>query len=232
MYCETCHERLKSGTSKCPNCGHVVKGNADLGSGSVRDLSNSTSYSLPPAPKVSKGDAKEPPSRVAESQDRARAAARRTRANTRAGSAPLRSSGSKAVELGFELDTDGIRDLLIANPGLIEEGLRLYTEGDGARPDGRYETSVGTIDLLARDSAAGWVIILIAESEPGKELVANLLELMGWVTTHLCDDDEEVRAVVLVDSAPQDLGYAAAAIADCLEFKRYRLGLTLEDIEV
>jgi hypothetical protein len=37
---------------------------------------------------------------------------------------------------------------------------------------------------------------------------------------------------VLVDSVPEDLGYAAAAVSDTVEFKRYRIGLTLEKVEV
>jgi len=135
-------------------------------------------------------------------------------------------------EPNFELSPDGIRDLLIARPELIEEGLRVHTDDDGAASGARFETSVGTIDLLARDTAAGWVIVLIAESGQSKELVGDLLQLMGWVRKHLSAEGQEVRAVVLVDSVPEDLGYAAAAVSDSVEFKLYRVGLTLEKIDV
>jgi hypothetical protein len=115
---------------------------------------------------------------------------------------------------------------------LIEEGLHLHTDGDGGASGARFETSVGIIDLLARDAAAGWVIVLIAESGDDKELVGDLLQLMGWVRKHLSSEEQEVRAIVLVDSVPEDLGYAAAAISDTVEFKLYRIGLTLEKIDV
>jgi hypothetical protein len=52
------------------------------------------------------------------------------------------------------------------------------------------------------------------------------------VRKHLGKKGQEVRAIVLLDSIPEDLGYAAAAVADSLEFKRYRLALTFEPIEV
>jgi hypothetical protein len=166
MYCESCHERLKSGTRRCRSCGHVVKESPDLGSGSVREPTNPTAYSLPPAPKLVKEEPKVAKTKVEETKNQ------------------------------------------------------------------RFETSVGRIDLLARDAAAGWVIVLIAESDEGKELVGDLLQLMGWVRKHLSAEGQEVRAIVLVDSIPEDLGYAAAAVSDTVEFKLYRVGLTLEKIDV
>ncbi len=93
-------------------------------------------------------------------------------------------------------------------------------------------TSVGKIDLLARDAAAGWVVVLITESDQCKELVGDLLQLMGWVRKHLSDEEQEVRGIVLVDSVPEDLGYAAAAVSDTVEFKLYRVGLTFEKVDI
>jgi hypothetical protein len=155
-----------------------------------------------------------------------RPAVRKTRPAERA--APKPSS----AEPIFDLSRDGICDLLIAHPELIEEGLCLYTDGDGASSGARFETSVGKIDLLARDTAAGWVVVLVAESGQSKELIGDLLQLMGWVRKHLSAEGQEVRAVVLVDSVPEDLGYAAAAVSDSVEFKLYRVGLTLEKIDL
>jgi hypothetical protein len=76
------------------------------------------------------------------------------------------------------------------------------------------------------------VVVLIAEPGQGKELIGDLLQLMGWVRKHLSAEGQEVRAVVLVDTVPEDLGYAAAAVSDTVEFKVYRVGLTIEKIEV
>jgi hypothetical protein len=132
----------------------------------------------------------------------------------------------------FDLSPDGIRDLLIAHPEFIEEGLTIHNkDGDGAS-GARFETSVGKIDLLARDQSAGWVIVMVAEPKHEKELVGEMLQLMGWVKKHLSSKEQEVRGIVLVDSVPEDLGYAAAAVADTVEFSRYRVGVTLEKVDV
>lgn len=132
----------------------------------------------------------------------------------------------------FDLSPDGIRELLIAHPELIEEGLTIHTKDGGAASGARFETSVGAIDLLARDRSAGWVVVMVAEPGQGKELVGNMLQLMGWVRKHLSSDGQEVRGIVLVDSVPEDLGYAAAAVADSVEFNRYHIGVTLEKVDV
>jgi hypothetical protein len=206
----------------------------------VRDTALPTEYSLPPAPKLVEEEPKpveEQPKPVEEepkvvetkpkeTKNQPRSIARKARSAERP--APTPSS----AEPNFELSPDGIRDLLIARPELIEEGLRIHTDADGAASGARFETSVGKIDLLARDAAAGWVVVLIAESGQGKELVGDLLQLMGWVRKHLSAEGQEIRAVVLVDSVPEDLGYAAAAVSDSVEFKLYRVGLTLEKIDV
>jgi len=226
MYCETCHERLKSGSRKCPSCGHAAKGSQDLGSGSVRDTAKQTAYSLPPAPKLVEEEPKVVETKPKETKNQPRSTARKASSAVRPASTP------SSAEPNFELSPDGIRDLLIARPELIEEGLRIHTDADGAASGARFETSVGNIDLLARDAAAGWVVVIVAESDWGKELVGDLLQLVGWVRKHLSAEGQEIRAIVLVDSVPEDLGYAAAAVSDTVEFKLYRVGLTLEKIDV
>jgi hypothetical protein len=226
MYCESCHERLKSGTRRCPNCGHSTKGSKGLGPGSASDTAIPTAYSLPPAPKLVKEELKVAETKSKEKKNQSHPTARKASPAEKPAPTPSRS------EPNFDLSPDGIRDLLIAHPELIEEGLRVHTDADGAAAGARFETSVGRIDLLARDAAAGWVVVLVAESGQGKELVGDLLQLMGWVRKHLSNEGQEIRAVVLVDSVPEDLGYAAAAVSDTVEFKRYQVGLTLEKIEV
>ena len=138
----------------------------------------------------------------------------------------------KRSESNFDLSPEGIRELVIARPEMIEEGLSAHNGRDGGASGAHFETSVGKIDLLARDAASGWVIVLVAEPDRGKELVGDLLQLMGWVRKHLSAEEQEVRAIVLVDDVPEDLGYAAAAVSDTVEFKRYQVGLTIEKIDV
>lgn len=121
--------------------------------------------------------------------------------------------------------------MLVDQPSLIEEGLQVYSE-DGDPVGAGYTTAVGKIDLLARDSAGAWVVVAVADAERGKELVGDLLQRMGWVRRHLGKSGQEVRGIVLLDSLPDDLGYAAAAVSDSVEFKLYQLELTLESVIV
>jgi len=132
----------------------------------------------------------------------------------------------------FDLSPDGIRDLVIAHPELIEEGLTIHKKDGGGASGARFETSVGKIDLLARDRSAGWVVVMVAEPGQGKELIGDMLQLMGWVRKHLSSEGQEIRGIVLVDSVPEDLGYAAAAVANTIEFNHYHVGLTLERVDV
>lgn len=134
--------------------------------------------------------------------------------------------------LGFSLSPDDIRKLVAERPELLEEGLVLYTDKSGEAVGDGYATAVGEIDLLARDSASAWVIVQVAEPDQGKELVSDMLQLMGWVRKHLAEKGQEIRGILLLESVPESLGYAAAAVADSIDFKLYRLALTLESVDV
>jgi hypothetical protein len=198
----------------------------------VRDPANSTAYSLPPAPKLVNEESKVAATKAKETKNQPRPTDRKTSAEKAAPPKPGNAPKPNNAEPSFDLSPDGIRNLLIARPELIEEGLCIHTGGDGAASGARFETSVGKIDLLARDAASGWVVVLIAEPGQGKELIGDLLQLMGWVRKHLSAEGQEVRAIVLVDKVPEDLGYAAAAVSDTVEFKHYQVGLTIERIDV
>ncbi|MCH8082751.1 MAG: hypothetical protein IH885_00785 [Myxococcales bacterium] len=169
--------------------------------------------------------------KVATPKPKSRPAAKKTSPAQKPASDP-KNAKSKNAESNFDLSPEGIRDLVIARPEMIEEGLCVHTGRDGGASGAHFETSVGKIDLLARDAASGWVIVLVAETGKGKELVGDLLQLMGWVRKHLSAEGQEVRAIVLVDEVPEDLGYAAAAVSDTVEFKHYQVGLTIEKIDV
>lgn len=140
--------------------------------------------------------------------------------------APVRDS---EAELGGGLRPQDVLAMLVEDPSLIEPGLEVYTE-DGEAIGVGYSTAVGDIDLLARDDAGAWVIILVVAPDRSKELVSELLQRIGWVRRHLGSSEEEVRGIVLLDELPDDLGYAAAAVSDTVEFKLYRFQLSFEPV--
>jgi len=114
----------------------------------------------------------------------------------RKGDRPAASAKESRAGLGAE----EVRGLLAERPELLEAGLRVHTEDDDEAVGVGFATAVGDIDVLARDSAGGWVIIVVAAPGDGeghgKELVGDLLQLMGWVRKHLGADGQEVRGIV------------------------------------
>jgi hypothetical protein len=127
----------------------------------------------------------------------------------------------------------GLRALLVDQPELLEPGLRIYRDEAGAPAGADYATGVGAIDLLATDARGNLVAVIVSEKGRGEEeLVAEVLQRIGWLRKHLCDPRQQARAIVLVEEPPASLPYAAAAVADTVAFKTFRVALVFEDVEL
>jgi hypothetical protein len=127
-----------------------------------------------------------------------------------------------------------IRSLLWKTPEELEKGLSVYKDAK-LKPVGiRYECEVGEIDLLARDNGGGLVVVMVADEKEkgGKELVSDALERIGWVRLQVAEAGQEVRAIVLTGSVPDDLSYAAAAVSGTVAFKTFRVAVAFEDVIV
>ena len=239
MYCQSCQTKLSPRDQNCPTCGRKARPSRDLGSSSPSG-SEGKSYPLPPTLSADEDSAgqsqrtppppsRKPPASVARAGgDERRSVSRRPVESRRAPEPMPRTSGSGG---GFTVRPEEVRRMLVGDPSMIEDGLQVYSE-DGDPVGAGYATAVGKIDLLARDSAGAWVVVAVADAERGKEIVGDLLQRMGWVRRHLGKSGQEVRGIVLLDSLPDDLGYAAAAVADSVEFKLYQLELSLESVIV
>ncbi len=86
--------------------------------------------------------------------------------------------------------------------------------------------------LLATSEAGELVVVMISEEQDGEELIAEVLQRIGWVRKHVCDEENRVRGIVLCEQAPESLSYTAAAVADTVQFKTYRVALSFEDLEI
>lgn len=247
MYCQSCQTKLSPRDQSCPTCGRRVSESRDLGGGSGD--AESKSFPLPPAQAVdedsqssmkpvtdsprkpapsrsassSKSRESAPPKRR-EAKPEPRRGGRRKAARPEPTPAPAEEAGA-----GFGLRPRDVLGLLAEKPSLIEPGLEIHSE-DGEDIGIGFPTAIGDIDLLARDDSGGWVIVCVAEPDQGKDIVADLLQRIGWVRRHLGQSGEEVRGIVLLDEMPDDLGYAAAAVSDTVEFKLYQLELTFESV--
>jgi hypothetical protein len=129
-------------------------------------------------------------------------------------------------------DAASLRQLLAENPAALEPGLAVYRDADGTPLGAGYASGVGDIDLLASSDAGDLVVVMISEDQGGEELVAEVLQRIGWVRKHVSNGNDRVRGIVLCAEAPESLSYTAAAVADTVRFKTYRVALSFEDLEI
>jgi len=217
MHCKLCNTRISPGEKACPNCGADVRG-------------MSGSHPVPATPRRAPG--RLPPAAVA-------AGAREADVEVEEISAPKATSVAAGKAAGgppaaaTAMGPAGLRALLADQPELLEPGLRVYRDESGAAAGVAFGTGVGEIDLLATDGRGNLVAVMVAEKGRGEEdLVAEVLQRIGWLRRHLCDGRQQVRAIVLVEEPPASLPYAAAAVADTVLFKTYRVALVFEDVEL
>jgi Holliday junction resolvase-like predicted endonuclease len=142
----------------------------------------------------------------------------------------IASRARRSAPLGIP-DATGLRGMLADQPELLEPGLSVFANEKGTPLGAGYTSSVGEIDLLARDADGGFVVVVVAESHEGEELISGALQRIGWVRKHLSKGEKSVRAIVLLDRARDDIAYAAAAVADTVKFKTYRVALRFDDLE-
>ena len=99
-------------------------------------------------------------------------------------------------------------------------------------PAGVSASVTGNAVLLGRSADGDLVVVMISEQQDGEALVAEVLQRIGWVRKHVSQGDERVRGIVLCEQAPESLSYTAAAVADTVAFKTWRVALRFEDLEL
>ena len=206
MQCSGCGTLLEEGQFTCPNCGRMVW---SRGTGSKQA-----------APK--------PKARSSLLPDPGDSSARIDEIDELELSEP---APAEAEASSLTPDPRQVRDLLAEDPELLEPGLALVR--DARSPSGvDYPTEVGSIDLLARDAGGALVVVTVAKGDSGSDLVADILQRIGWVRKHVAKTREGVRGVVVMDEAPANLSYAAAAVADTVAFRTFRLKLSFEKVDI
>jgi hypothetical protein len=159
------------------------------------------------------------------------APARAPREAKRKGEARERARAPAAKLASLTLQPAEIRALVAASPEWIEPGLRVYEE-DGSPVGASFPTPVGVIDLLAEDDAGGLVVAMVADGEPDKELVLELLQRIGFVRTQVATSGQEVRGLLLVERLSDATRYTIAALGGTLSVKSWRVALTFEDLPI
>jgi hypothetical protein len=239
MFCKNCNTRLGPGERTCPNCGNDAGPEATMarasrptplpspGLSTAKDPDeeievelelNEVTGELPAEPKPAEPKPAEP-----------KPAAKPKTAPATSQAAAQKPSGSAPL---FAPDPAGLRALLVEQPEALEEGLGVFRNDDGIPAGAEYSTGVGDIDLLATDARGDLVVVMISEKGQGEELVAEVLQRVGWVRKHLGEDGKKVSGIVLCEEPPESLSHAAAAVSDTIRFKTYRVALTFEDLDV
>jgi hypothetical protein len=232
MNCKVCNTRMSPGERTCPNCGN------DAGPGA-----SARRQSKPgPLPSAEASNASDPDEDIELELDEVTGeqpaeppppkAKPKAKPASKAKPAARRSAPSGAAPL-FSPDPAGLRVLLAERPESLEPGLQVFKDDKGAQVGGGYSSPVGQIDLIANDADGDLVVVSVVEKSQGDELVADLLKRLGWVRKHLAEPDgKRVRGIVLCEEPPEDLSYTAAAVADTVCFKTYRVTLSFDDVEV
>jgi RecB family endonuclease NucS len=213
MPCPGCNTRTTPGLRKCPNCGRSLAppsiSQNDAKAKLVRRKDTSSDVASPDV----EIDLEEPAEAPA------------------ASSASASSSRSGSAGHTLTPDPAAIRRLLTEEPELLESKLSVLADKKGNPIGMDYTTDVGDIDLLARDAGGSLVVVMVAKGDAGSDMIGEILQRIGWVRKHLAKVKEGVRGVVLMESAPEDLAYTAAAVADTVSFKTYKMSLSFDDIE-
>ena len=236
MLCKVCNTRLGATERQCLNCGQDAPAESayarttqpgplpspDLSTAREEDDEivelNEVSGEAPlPPPKKKKAAPKKPEKTAAKAAPR---------------KAPEEAPKMREPAPLFAPDPAGLRALLAGSPDALEAGLSVYRDEDGRAVGADYNSGVGEIDLLATDAHGGLVVVMISEKGQGEELIAEVLQRVGWVRKHVADASQKVRGIVLCEAAPEGLSYAAAAVADTVSFKTYRVALRFDDLEI
>ena len=128
-------------------------------------------------------------------------------------------------EFAYEVD---LRNYLVKNLSLIESGLRLYEENEIRG----IEFPVGNrrIDILARDTKGGLVVIELKVSRGYDKVVGQLLRYVAWIRKNLAEDSQKVRGVIVARQMTEDLLLACSSLPD-IELFEYELSLSLRRID-
>ena len=234
MHCKLCNTRISAGERTCPNCGADVRGMS--GSHAAPTTRKFRPAVLPQV--TAPGGAREtelPLEDIAGQTHPGSASGTHPGSATGAGASGSgrRPAAAAPAGGGPAMGPASLRARLADRPELLEPGLRLYRDETGSAAGVPFSTGVGAIDLLAVDARQNLVAVIVAEKgRSEEELVAEVLQRVGWLRKHLCDASRQVRAIVLVEDPPASLPYTVAAVAETVCFKSFRVALVFEDIEI
>lgn len=127
-------------------------------------------------------------------------------------------------EFAYEHD---LRDYLAQNLHIIEPSLRLYADegitGVEFPVGGRF------IDILAVDSADGYVVIELKVSKGYDRVVGQLLRYISWIKKNHAEPGQRVRGVIIAKQISEDLRLACSEVP-AISLYEYALSVTVNRV--
>lgn len=125
-----------------------------------------------------------------------------------------------------------LQELVVSNFDKVFEGsLELYKtpEGDIAE---QYPTAIGVIDVLAVEPETGSLVVIeLKKGCEADKVVGQILRYMGWVDKVLCEDEQQVKGIIICEKADPKLLSALRMTPD-IELKYYSIHFKLADVEI
>ncbi len=120
-----------------------------------------------------------------------------------------------------------LEEFMVSNWDKTALGKTLQLHDEDEESATQYPTSVGIIDILARDKANhDWVVIELKKGKSSDAVVGQLLRYMGWVKKHKASSGENVRGIIIT-SLPHDWIKYAMLVSQGVTFYTYRVSFDL-----
>ncbi len=216
--CPNCSTKVHEQQKSCPHCGRRLPGKrAKAKSSPSPSPDPGASGSLPPSSKSTTVEIEEPEIEL----------------SVPAAPEPVSEEPFLEIEPAeSRLPSPAeIRALIAEDLGVIEAGLEIYTDKKGKPVGVSYPTQVGEIDILACDAQGALVVILVADLGDEADLATGVLQRMGWAKKHLDPGKKQVRGLILAESIPDSLLYAASALPASVGIRTYRMALCFDVVE-
>ena len=117
-----------------------------------------------------------------------------------------------------------LRDFLSKNLDVIEDGLQLFVDEEGA-VGVEYATDMGRIDILAVDRNGCLLVIELKVDRGPDQVCGQIMRYYSWVKHHLANG-KSVRGLIIAKHISDRIRYALSNVPD-VSAREYQMNITL-----